>query len=320
MSLVLGVATAPPTAAPVAPALPERSLRFRAMGGWVGLRVATPAGGERQAEADLAMVAARIHRWAARITRFDPSSELASLNREPTAASRSIGPSLGALLARAQSLSLATGGLVDVTLLAARLAAEQGVETGPSDGTWALAPARRGWQVSRRGRVAFDLDGVGKGWIADRALGLLRDYPQAMVDADGDVAVRTSEHSDWGVAIEDPRRSTSDLAMLARPAELGAGTYGIATSGTSVHRWHVGAGWAHHLIDPRTGRPAQTDVTQATVVAADALTAEALAKSVVIAGSDAGLRTLQRCEAHAAVLLLDDGQLVMPSGAEAWLA
>lgn len=309
-----------PTATPVASALSERSWRFRAMGGWVSLRVATPAGSERQAEADLAMVAARIDRWASRITRFAASSELAILNAEPAAETCSVGPSLGALLARARSLSVATGGLVDVTLLAARLAAEQGVEAGVPEGTWSLAPARRGWQVSRRGRVAFDLDGVGKGWIADRALQLLRHYPQAMVDADGDIAMRTTEHSDWGVAIEDPRRRASDLAVLARPAVLGTGTFGIATSGTSVHRWQVGSGWAHHLIDPRTGRPAQTDVVQTTVVAVDALTAEALAKSVVIAGSDAGLRTLQRSGAHAAVLLLNDGELVMPAGTEAWLA
>ena len=320
MSVGMIVAIEHQTATPVASALSERSLRFRAMGGWVSLRVATPAGSERQAEADLEMVAARIDRWAARITRFAASSELSILNREPGAVTSSVGPSLGALLARARSLSVATGGLVDVTLLAARLAAEQGVEAGIRDGTWTLAPSRRGWQVSRQGRVAFDLDGVGKGWIADRALRLFRHYPQAMVDADGDVAMRTTERSDWGVAIEDPRRRTSDLAVLVRPAELAAGTCGIATSGTSVHRWQVGSGWAHHLIDPRTGRPAQTDVVQATVVAADALLAEALAKSVVIAGSDAGLRALRRSGAHAAVLLLNDGELIVPPGAEAWLA
>lgn len=171
--------------------------------------------------------------------------------------------------------------------------------------------------------MAFDLDGVGKGWIADRALALLGRYPAAMVDADGDVAWRRGDDagplSDWAVGIADPRMATADLAIIAPPPDAAA-ALGIATSGTSVHRWHRDSGWAHHLIDPRSGRPAETDVVQATVVAGDALTAESLAKAVVISGSDDGLRLLEQAGVHAAFLLLESGEFVAPVGAERWLA
>ena len=59
----------------------------------------------------------------------------------------------------------------------------------------------------------------------------------------------------------------------------------LATSGTIVHRWTHDSGVAHHLIDPRTRRPAVTDVVQATVLAETARDAEAFAKVAVVAGS-----------------------------------
>ncbi len=298
--------------------LTERSFRFGAMGGQITLRVACPRGTEHAADRDLRLVAGRIHAWASRLTRFDDRSELSALNRSPSGACHTVGPTLGALLDRAQTLAVLTDGLVDVTLLDARLAAELDSQSDGVPGRWHLERQGRGYVVRRVERVLFDLDGVGKGWIADRALALLQCYPVAMVDADGDVALRVGEWTDWAVAIADPRTSTADLAVISPPPDA-AGVLGIATSGTSVHRWQRDKGWAHHLIDPRTGRPAQTDVVQATVVAGDALSAEALAKAVVISGSDAGLRLLQRTRAAAAFLLLERGELIAPVGADRWL-
>ena len=75
--------------------------------------------------------------------------------------------------------------------------------------------------------------------------------------------------------------------------------------GTSVHRWIRDGRVAHHLIDPRTGRPARTDVVQATVLARTAREAEALAKTAVILGSDAALDVLDRPGVDGAILLTD---------------
>jgi thiamine biosynthesis lipoprotein len=172
----------------------------------------------------------------------------------------------------------------------------------------------------RDGHVRFDLDGVAKGWIADRALGLLRAYPDAMVDADGDVALRVSGTSDWQVAVGDPFDEAEELACLAVPDGWSVNELGIATSGTSVHRWEGPRGARHHLIDPLTGCSAQTDVVQATVVAESALAAEALAKSAVIRGSDDGLGLLERSGAWAAILLLESGEALATPRSSAWLS
>ena len=207
-----------------------------------------------------------------------------------------------------------------MAMLPQRLVAEVGTGPAAQPGRWWLTGAGRDRRVAREGHVLFDLDGVGKGWIADRALALLGDYPSAMVDADGDVALRVADGSTWQVAVADPRDDGADLAVLRVPARWRLHRLGISTSGTSVHRWEHVDGVRHHLIDPRTGRPARTDVVQATVVAESALVAEALAKSAVILGSADGLDLLERAGAWAEVLLLENGEVISTMRSLDWLA
>ena len=81
-------------------------------------------------------------------------------------------------------MSAATKGVVDVAMLDARIAAETEEWSVPSGrAAWQLTGEGRQRAIVRDGRVRFDLDGVAKGWIADRALRLLDAYPGALVDA-----------------------------------------------------------------------------------------------------------------------------------------
>ena len=257
---------------------------------------------------------------ADRLTRFRADSQLSALNRVPDAPEVRVRPSLAAILVAARELEERTEGIVDVAMLPQRLVAELGTWPAAQPGRWWLTGEGRCRRVAREGHVLFDLDGVGKGWIADRALAQLGDYPSAMVDADGDVALRVADGSTWQVAVADPRDNGADLAVLRVPARWRLHRLGISTSGTSVHRWEHPDGVRHHLIDPRTGRPARTDVVQATVVAESALVAEALAKSAVILGSADGLDLLERAGAWAEVLLLENGEVISTMRSLDWLA
>jgi FAD:protein FMN transferase len=303
------------------------------MGGNLVLRVAhRPRPGDPVApiaSRDLRRVARRIDRWAARLTRYSDTSDLCAINADPSCTDVAVGPTLAAAFAWAEQAMDLCPDLVDVTLLDERLATEIGSQ-GPR---WALpvASGRTRWHLVRRprgGRVVrhetlrFDLDGVAKGWIADRALAMLRHYPAALVDADGDIALRLDDSVAWDMAIADPRRQGDTLVVLQLDGRLPGGLLGIATSGTSVHRWPDAADGSprHHLMDPRTRRPARTDVIQATVMMATAREAEILAKVVVIAGSDAGMDLLDRPEVHGAVLLLDSGDIVASPRTLEWLA
>ncbi len=317
---------APSVVAAIAPPPGERSLVVDAMGGRLSIRIAHPPGQGSRADRAIVRVAARVGRWADRLTRFSDVSDVARLNAHPGSARTPVGPTLGAVLDWAERCGEHVDGHIDVTLLDARIAAEAadpGRIRDLAPHRWWLERSARGGVVHRVGSFRFDLDGVAKGWIADRALALLRDWPAAVVDADGDIAMRTATGVAWEVAIDDPRPgATDELAVLRFHHRAPCGLVAVATSGTSVHRWEGGVDGVprHHLIDPRTRLPADTDVIQATVIAASAREAEVLAKAAVIAGSETGLERLERSAAWGAVVLLASGAVVALPRTLEWIA
>ena len=295
------------------------------MGGRVSVAVRDehdPATLDRAADATLD----RIEAWAGRLTRFDAASELSRLNAS-TAAAVAIGPTLTAILDWARIADGLTDGLVDVAMLHARLAAEAGA--APSIDTAALDGAGRRWSLTRRARgavvhrdpdVLFDLDGVAKGWLADRALAITPGA-SAMVDGDGDIALRLAPGEAWSFGVADPGGSEAMLAVIAlRAPAARSAAWGLATSGTSAHRWTHSFGATHHLIDPRTRRPAETDVVQATVLADTARAAEAFAKVAVVVGAERAFTRLDRPDVHGLLLLTDAGETRASEGMVRWLA
>jgi thiamine biosynthesis lipoprotein len=293
------------------------------MGGRLEIHVAAPPSDRVAADREMRQVAARVRAWAALLTRHDRSSQLMRLNGDP-GAQVAVGPTLAAALGWAREAGDLTAGVVDVALLDARLRAEDesaaissatdrpGGPVPDKDRPWELSMEghHRSGAVTRAPGIRFDLDGVAKGWLADRALARLR-WPGALVDADGDIAVRAAPGDPWEIGIGDPRDDDALLGILALPGSpFGERTYGVATSGTSVHRWGADGAARHHLIDPATGVPARSDVVQATVVARSAREAEAYAKTIVILGAAAGLDLVERSDALGAVVLLDNGQAI----------
>lgn len=305
------------------------------MGGRVGVNLDRFGGSaEIDAAADAEAVLRRMAAWADRMTRFTTTSELSRLNGDPRS-QVPVGPTLAAVLDWGRHAEGLTGGIVDIALLDARLAAEMASgeghpvaarshEASPASRSWSLHRRARGAAVRRPVGLRFDLDGIGKGWLADRALDRLGRYRATVVDADGDVAVRLDMGVTWLFGIADPRLDEHDLAILRLTsrdiaADRRGGRFGLATSGTSVHRWDRDGGTTHHLIDPRTGRSAESDIVQATVLAGTAREAEALAKSAVILGAEAGYDLLDRLEVDGAILLTDRDELVIHPKTLRWL-
>ncbi|HEY1168859.1 MAG TPA: FAD:protein FMN transferase [Candidatus Limnocylindrales bacterium] len=288
------------------------SLAATSMGGRLVVHVEAQGRAE-EARRDCRRVIARIDRWAARLTRYTDSSDLVVLNSDPGSAVP-VRPILAAAFRAGIAAADASEGFADITLLDARLAAEgkPDVAAASRRGEWEIVRGPRGAAVVRRPPgLRFDFGGVGKGWIADRALDLLAAWPGALIDADGDLAVRCAPGKFWEVGIDDPRAPESSIAVLRLGTPYGGvpTRWGVATSGTSIHRWNVGGAASHHLIDPRTGRPAVTDVVQATVVAGSALRAESLAKAAIIAGSVDGFALLERARVRGAVLVTSNGEV-----------
>ncbi len=295
------------------------SVQFRAMNTDVLIAVHGRWPFAGRALRDAAAIVAAYERT---LSRFDPQSELSHLNRTPGRAVR-VSPLLFAAVRAALAAAAATGGLFDPTVLDALEAAgydrsfdEIGAPGGAATTTvTSRVPVRvAGWErvqvdpaartVTLPAGVRLDLGGIGKGMAVDAAADRLRRFPGALVDAGGDVRVdgHSPEGGPWRVGVQDPRDPDRDLAVL----EVVAG--GVATSSVMRRRWRQDGEERHHLIDPRTGASARTDVLAATVVAPTATEAETFAKAAVIAGAEDGTRLLER-RGLAGLLVLRDGDL-----------
>lgn len=132
--------------------------------------------------------------------------------------------------------------------------------------------------------LRIDLGGMGKGWTVDRAAELLRGEGPFLVNAGGDLYAsgQPGHPRGWRVDIEHPFTRDRWIARLF--LEHG----GLATSTTAKRRWTHHGQQQHHLIDPRTGRPAESDAVSVTVIAQRTVLAELFAKAALLLGADAG--------------------------------
>jgi thiamine biosynthesis lipoprotein len=230
-------------------------------------------------------------------SRFRPDSELSWLN----AAGGGLFL-LGDGLAEAVGVALAaprwTGGLTDPTVGDALVSlgydrdfAAIGEDDEPSG---AAAPAP-GWPLVRLDGpllrlppgIRLDLGATAKGLGADRAVRAAMSATgrrgSVLVSLGGDIAVAGIPPEDgWPVTVaEEP-----DAGPPGQPtARLPAGA--VATSSVTVRRWRRGGAALHHIVDPRTGRPADGPWRAATVVAATCADANAASTAAIVAGAGA---------------------------------
>lgn len=226
--------------------------------------------------AELAAVRAHFERLEQAFSRFRPDSELNRVNGAEH-------PFVGVSAVFAQGLSAAliaaarTDGLVDPTLGTAIEAAGYDRDFGElrDDARTAGEPRLGSWRSLRLlGTLVFrlpgtklDLNGIVKGMAVDDALDLI-DGP-GFVAAGGDIAVRGE------TVVGLPNGETISLR-----------NGGLATSGTTRRRWHRGGELQHHLLDPRTGRPARSRWAEVTVAAPTCLRADVAAKAAFLLSGD----------------------------------
>ena len=233
-------------------------------------------------DADLAWGERWVRRMGERLTRFSPDSELSRLNAH-AGEWFPVSSELESVLDAALEAHRMSAGLVNAAVLPSMVAIgySHSLTHGPSvatlDGAQPLRPLPEVLEVRPgRARVArgsgVDLGGIAKGWMADRLSETLG--PACVVNLGGDLRARGR----WPIGV-------GEATLMLRDQ-------GAATSSTRKRRW----GDVHHLIDPRTGRPAQTGLEEVSVVAATALEAEVVAKTALLLGPELAPAY---CAAHA---------------------
>lgn len=250
---------------------------------------------------------------------YRPTSELSQLNRQAGGGWLAISPETCQVLAASLTYARATRGAFDPTCLPLmRLwgfrpppAGAPTLSRPPSPAEVASAlrtvghaglevdPARGRARLARPG-AGLDLGAIAKGFAVDRATTLLRaaGYPCFQVNLGGNLAVGSPPpgQAAWHIGVKDPMDPLHPFAVLALADEA------VATSGGRERFVLLGGERFGHVMDPRTGRPAEGPLS-ATVVAPGAMAADALSTVVEVLGLEASSALLARERAAALVLL-----------------
>ena len=272
-----------------------RSASWQALGTKAALAVTEPSDFRRARE----LVAGEIAAIDQACSRFRDDSELVRLNgaRGKTV---HVTVLLFEAVRTAVDAARVTGGLVDPTI-------GRSLRLAGYDATFTVVRSRDrlphpvfvrdpGWRsielderertIRLRERVELDLGATAKALAADRAARAVHAGTGSgvLVSLGGDVAVAGEPPAGgWAIRLADDNAAPLDAPGPVVTVSAG----GLATSGTAVRRWATTAGELHHIVDPRTGRPASSYWRTATVAAESCVGANTASTAAIVLGASA---------------------------------
>jgi thiamine biosynthesis lipoprotein len=257
--------------------------------------------------------------WEQSLSRFRPDSELTRLNKtydQPVEVSEV----LWNVFQTAQWAHQFTGGLVTPTILDAIIDAgyDRPFDDLPQYQSTSLVSTltqiqplsmivadERTQSICLPQGVHLDFGGVAKGWAARETVEKLKEFGPCLMNAGGDIAVSGPQANGkpWPVGVSNAFEAGTDLEVLYLKR------CGIASSGKDRRNWHRNGLIHHHIINPLTGQPAETDLLRVTVVAPTVMEAEAAAKAAFILGRSKGMAWIEADSALAGLFILDNGEV-----------
>ncbi|KAA3663247.1 MAG: FAD:protein FMN transferase [Chloroflexi bacterium] len=252
------------------------------------------------------------------LSRFRSDSELSELNAQ-TGRWQQVSPLLWDVLLVALGMAAVTNGRFDPTILHALesvgyVMSFELLETAVSHPTFLTSTSINWTHVQLDAKqqavwlppgVGLDFGGIAKGYTAQQAVDLLNGVGPCLVDAGGDLVAGAAPtgYLGWPVSIASPWMLSDDLFQLW----LADGA--MATSGIDYRRWERNGRLAHHIIDPATNQPADTDLLTVTILADNVQEAEVWATAVLVAGQQDGIDMLLNSEL-AGLLITQSGNML----------
>lgn len=294
--------------------------------------IAVPAAGrEADAQAANAAALAALERIDRLMSTYKPDSDLSRLNAAGAGEAVAIDPELARLLALSREITAASDGAFDPTAsplfqLWRRVAREDRL---PTPEELAAAEALTGWDKLTLGAdratksvagLQIDLSAIAKGYAVDQALEALRAAGLAggLVDVGGEVRVFgvSPAGGEWRVAIEHPFRPHQ-----GRIGVLAIRDVAVATSGNYEQNVTIGGRRYSHIVDPRTGQPADA-TPSVTVIAGNCTVADAWATALSVLGPEGlpRVRAIPGLEAMLVTGTPDDHAVHATEGFGAYLA
>jgi thiamine biosynthesis lipoprotein len=250
----------------------------------------------RQIDAALAEAKQQVSVW-------DGSTEISQFNHWNSTEPFPVSPGFAGVVRSALEISAETRGVFDPTVKP--LLDHWGFGPGNEQRPLAELMAAVGWQkvlirdnalVKSHPELQLDLAGIADGYGADRVATLLRakGHTNFLVEVGGEIVAAGFNPAGqlWRVGIESPDPQAPWETKIFRTVELSAGA--LATSGGYRNFKQRPDGTRYsHLIDPRTGNPAESDVASVTVIGPDGFRTDGIATALFVMGSTEGFQWLE---------------------------
>lgn len=161
--------------------------------------------------------------------------------------------------------------------------------------------------------MEIDLGGIAKGYTSARIMGIFRSYgiTSGLVNLGGNVQVlgTKTDGSKWRVAVQSPDDERDYLGVLSVSDKA------VITSGGYERYFKQDGITYHHIIDPKTGYPAENGLKSVTIVSADGTLADGLSTSLFIMGEEKAAEFWRmHSDEFDAILLTDDGTIYVTEG------
>jgi thiamine biosynthesis lipoprotein len=256
---------------------------------------------------------AEIERIEALMTTWRPDAELSRVNAAAGKSPVAVSPETFDVVREALHASEISGGAFDITFESLHGLWKFDQDLDPHPPTEAqiraklpavgfrhvrLDPSARTIFLDREG-TKISLGGIAKGYAVDKAAGVLASLglQSFIVQAGGDLftAGKKPDGSEWAAGIRDPR-GPGYFAMLP------VSDHAFSTAGDYERSYIVGGVRYHHIIDPKTGRPA-TGTRSVTIWAPTALLADEIDDAVFVLGPERGLALVESLDGVGAVIV-----------------
>lgn len=255
----------------------------------------------------------------AQMSNWDRNSEISRFNAARDDAPMIVSEELAQVLSAAGHVHARSGGQFDITAgklvdlwgfgpAGARRAApsDAAIEAARADTGQAEAMQLSGRTLRKtRPGAEATLSAIGKGHGVDRVATALKGLglKNFMVEIGGDLyaAGRNPDGDAWRIGVESP------TMLSRRPARtIGVSGLGMASSGDYRNFFEDGGARFSHIIDPRTGRPITHKTAAATVLAENAMLADAWSTAMLVLGREKGMR-IAAAEGLAVLFIERDG-------------
>lgn len=214
-------------------------------------------------------------------------------------------------------ISSITDGAFDVTIFPlVRLWNVKESEKPPSDAEIQRLISQIGYKrialknsslIKERADIMLDFGGVAKGYAVEKAVKVLKEHgvKSGLINAGGDIKLFGDKS--WNIGIAHPRKPNRLLGILKLK------DVAIVTSGDYERYFIKDNKRYHHIMNPKTGRPAE-GIMSVTVIAPDCILADALSTAIFVMGVERGLKLVELLQDVRCIIVDSNGKIFVSNG------